>query len=158
MSATLIPGAGDGVGFDFAALNPNAGGLWKAQTKYIKSREKLLGRMLGNDELSKTATRCKMDDLLEDLGAGASPLEKLLVERIISCWLALTYYELLYTQQMADISIQQSMSAQKRIDGAHRRYLDSIKALATVRKLQLPNVQVNIGEKQVNIGNMNPVN
>ena len=52
-------------------------------------------------------------------------------------------------------SLNQAAFHIKRIDGAHRRYLDSIKALATVRKLQLPNVQVNIGEKQVNVANMN---
>ncbi len=39
----------------------------------------------------------------------------------------------------------------KRIDQAERRYVRSIKALAEVRRIQLPTVQVNIGEKQVNV-------
>lgn len=44
---------------------------------------------------------------------------------------------------------------EERFDKAHKRYVASIKALAQVRKLQLPNVQVNIAEKQVNVGQMN---
>ncbi len=36
--------------------------------------------------------------------------------------------------------------------GAHKRYLSAIKTLAQVQKLQLPSVQFNVAEKQVNIG------
>ena len=116
----------------------------------------LLERMLGKDELARLATRAKMLDMKRDLGgANPSPLESLLVERVVSCWLCLAYFEALYATNMEKMSLAQSISAQKRIDGAHRRYLESIKALASVRKLQLPNVQVNIGEKQVNIGQLN---
>ena len=39
----------------------------------------------------------------------------------------------------------------KRIDQAERRYLRAIKALAEVRRIQLPAVRVNIREKQVNV-------
>jgi hypothetical protein len=39
----------------------------------------------------------------------------------------------------------------KRIEQAARRFLRAIKALAAVRRLQLPAMQVNIGEKQVNV-------
>jgi hypothetical protein len=37
------------------------------------------------------------------------------------------------------------------IERAQRRYLGAIKALAQVRKLGVPAVQVNIGEKQINM-------
>jgi hypothetical protein len=37
------------------------------------------------------------------------------------------------------------------MDRAHRRYLSAIKTLATVRKLALPVLQVNIAKKQVNV-------
>ena len=44
-----------------------------------------------------------------------------------------------------------SVYYQKSIDRAHRRYLSAIKTLATVRKLALPVLQVNIAKKQVNV-------
>ncbi len=37
------------------------------------------------------------------------------------------------------------------MDRAHNRYLSAIKTLATVRKLALPILQVNIAKKQVNV-------
>ena len=40
---------------------------------------------------------------------------------------------------------------QRRIDHAYRRYLSALRALAQVRKLTLPVVQINIAKKQVNI-------
>ncbi len=40
---------------------------------------------------------------------------------------------------------------QQRIERAQRRYLAAIKALAQVRKLGVPAVQVNIGDKQINV-------
>jgi hypothetical protein len=40
---------------------------------------------------------------------------------------------------------------QKWLDRAHRRYLSALKTLATVRRLLVPAVQVNIADKQVNV-------
>jgi hypothetical protein len=40
---------------------------------------------------------------------------------------------------------------QQRIERAQRRYLAAIKTLAQVRRMDLPTLQVNIGEKQVNV-------
>jgi hypothetical protein len=40
---------------------------------------------------------------------------------------------------------------QQRIERAQRQYLAAIRALAPVRKLGVPAVQVNIGEKQINV-------
>jgi hypothetical protein len=41
--------------------------------------------------------------------------------------------------------------AVQRIERAQRRYLSAIKALVQVRMLVVPAVQVNIGEKQINV-------
>lgn len=117
------------------------------------SRLTLISRMFPKDELVHIATRAKIADMTSELcGPNPTPLETLLVERVCTCWLTLAYFEMAYTQ--GEFSINQANFHLKRIDGAHRRYLDSIKALATVRKLQLPTVQVNIGEKQVNVANL----
>ena len=39
---------------------------------------------------------------------------------------------------------------QRRIERAQRRYLAAIETLALVRRLEVPKVQLNIGEKQIN--------
>ena len=52
---------------------------------------------------------------------------------------------------MGDLGLQWAEFYQRRIDRAQKRFLSAIKALALVRRLQLPAVQVNIGEKQMNI-------
>ena len=85
-------------------------------------------------------------------GPAPSPLEALLVERVVACWLAVSYYEGNYHQNLRDgMSLTQSMYHQKRITLAHNRYLSAIKTLAQVRRLALPVMQVNIGESQINV-------
>lgn len=52
-------------------------------------------------------------------------------------------------------SIAQSDHAQRRLNRAHSRYLSTLKTLATVRRLALPSVQVNVAhQQQVNNGVM----
>jgi hypothetical protein len=48
------------------------------------------------------------------------------------------------------MSLAQSEHAQRRMDRAHRRFLNTIKTLATVRRLAVPAVQFNVARQQVN--------
>ena len=82
-------------------------------------------------------------------GESPSPLERLLVERIVATWLQLHYFETLYAQHMDEMTIPQGEFHQKRIDRAHRRHLSAVKTLAQIRKIG-PAVQINIAEKQIN--------
>ncbi len=83
-------------------------------------------------------------------GPNSTSLEKLLVDRIVACWLQV---------QSADIAAIQTKNGEpqllefqeRRRTRAHRRLLSAIKTLATVRKLALPVLQLNIGEKQINV-------
>jgi hypothetical protein len=84
-------------------------------------------------------------------GPDPSPVERLLVERIVMCWLHLYYAEAVYIQNMPELTLKQSEFYQKRITLAHNRYLSAIRTLAQVRRLGVPAVQVNIGEQQVNV-------
>ena len=84
-------------------------------------------------------------------GPEPSPLERLLVERIVMCWLHLYYAEAIYIQSMSELTLRQAEFHQKRITLAHNRYLSAIRTLAQVRRLGVPAVQVNIGEQQVNV-------
>jgi hypothetical protein len=86
-------------------------------------------------------------------GHNATPLEKLLVERIMISQEQLSLCETLYAEKSKQsISLPLATYHQKSIAMAQKRYLDAIKALAQIRKLQLPaTIQVNIADKQVNI-------
>jgi hypothetical protein len=70
-------------------------------------------------------------------GENPSPIERLLVERIATCWLQVAYAD----SKIAGIerfSIQEGDYLQRQQDRAHRRYLSALKMLAVVRRLALP--------------------
>jgi hypothetical protein len=94
----------------------------------------------------------KLTAMAQELaGPTPSPLERLLVERIVLCWLHLYYAEAIYVQNMQDLTLRQAEFHQQRITKAHNRYLSAIRTLAQVRRLGVPAIQVNIGEQQVNV-------
>ncbi len=104
----------------------------------------------GNLLLAGGLTR-KLEGMRTELaGPDPTPLERLLANRVAMCWLQLQIADAQYNRE--GIMLTKADYEHRMIDRAHNRYLSAIHALATVRKLQLPAVQVNIGEKQVNIG------
>jgi hypothetical protein len=116
----------------------------------------LVGNAAGKDLVFKEATHRKLARMRAELaGENPTPLERLLAERVALCWLALHDVEVRFAQAK-DLSIKQATYWQERIDRSHRRYLSAIKTLATVRKLALPVLQVNIAKRQVNIAGPAP--
>ncbi len=67
-------------------------------------------------------------------GPAPTPIEALLAERVVACWLQVNYSDAAAAQAGA-ISLKQAAFAQHRQDAAHRRYLTALGALATVRRL-----------------------
>lgn len=89
---------------------------------------------------------------LELSGPSNTPLEGLLVERVVMCWLALQHAELLLTQNgFGGVHQEQVEFHQRRLDCAHRRFLTATRTLAQIRKLKPSVTQVNIAEKQINV-------
>jgi hypothetical protein len=85
-------------------------------------------------------------------GEDATPLESALAERIVAAWLYLHYCEMTYLGLLKEgVTWERDEFHRKRVDQAERRYLRAIKALAQVRRLHLPAVQVNIGDQQINV-------
>ena len=116
------------------------------------TEDALLASMYGNNLLAVEDTRRQLARLRRDLeGDCPTPLEKLLIERIAQCWLQVHHQESQYAKNQARIPERSHSTWQSRLDHAHRRYLSAIKSLAQVRRLQLPAVQLNIGEKQINL-------
>jgi len=111
----------------------------------------LITRFSGQNLLFKESLTRKLELLRAELaGPTPTPLETLLVERIVACWLHLHHLELIYASKDS-MSLELGTYYQRSIDRAQRRYLSAIKALALVRKLALPVLQVNIAKKQVNV-------
>ena len=105
-----------------------------------QAQEAWLQLLAGTDHLLAESVRLKLGALRHELGAeGASPLEKLLIERIVACWLQTHYADALYAQArgpQSTASVRQELM--KRQESSQRRYLAAIKQLALVRKLLRP--------------------
>lgn len=112
----------------------------------------------GADELTREAFRRQLDKTARAIaGHNPTPLETQLAQRVALCELSVARLENIYANCIR-AGIQSSLkmweAAGRQLDAAHRRHLSAVKALATVRKAQLPelpDVQINVAEKQVNI-------
>jgi hypothetical protein len=117
------------------------------------ARESLIQTICGDNLLAQEAHVRKCTALMAELaGPQPCPLERLLVERIVLCWLHLYSTEALYAQHRQELSLRQAEFHQQRLSKAQARYLSAIRTLAQVRRLGMPAVQVNIGQQQVIAG------
>jgi hypothetical protein len=121
----------------------------------LMAQESLISKYCGKNLLIREGLTRKMEALRAEL-AGPDPtaLERLLVERIVACWMRLYQLEAIYAGKDS-MSLELGAYYERAITSAHKRYLSAIKTLATVRKMALPVLQVNIAKKQVNV--VNPV-
>jgi hypothetical protein len=85
-------------------------------------------------------------------GDSPSPLETLLINRIVLDWLHALKSEHQYQRRMnGTLSLAQAAFYDKQAERAQRRFLRATTTLAQVRRLLSPTVQVNIAEQQVNV-------
>jgi hypothetical protein len=77
--------------------------------------------------------------------------ERLLASRIAICWYDLHLSEpSLLGSSSKPLPLHQAEFFEKRRDRAHRRYLAALKTLAQVRRLSIPDFQLNIAKNQIN--------
>lgn len=116
-----------------------------------QAERSLIDATAGKNVAAREGLLRKLEMLREEL-AGPSPtsVERLLVERIVACWLQVQDADIRFAQAK-DVEIEWGDYFQRRMDRAHRRYLSAIKTLAHIRKFAIPVLQVNIGQKQVNL-------
>ncbi len=109
----------------------------------------------GDCELTREAFRRQLDKTSRAIaGHNATPLETQLAARVALCELSVARMEQIYANCIkagANTSVKFWEAAGRQLDAAHRRHLSAVKALASVRRAQLPDVQINVAEKQVNI-------
>jgi hypothetical protein len=111
-----------------------------------------IGSIGGKDVAFREAVLKKLDWMrAELLGENPTAVERLLVERIAACWLQVQHAELRYAQNLKDMTFPQGDYHQRRMDATNRRFLAAVKALALVRKLAVPALQLNIAKRQVNV-------
>jgi hypothetical protein len=95
--------------------------------------------------LAMESLRFHLDSLRRELcGPEPNPVEKLLVERVVACWLQV-YHADLQALTRGECSPAQAAHDVRRQDRANRRFLQSCKTLANIRRLALPlDVNVNL--------------
>jgi hypothetical protein len=126
--------------FPGPAVNPAAG---------VKTMLAL--RACGKDRLgSRLAAERLMEGVRDELaGPNPTPLERLLAERVALLWFAANTADVL--AQAKDLTIRQAEHYLRKSESANRRFLAAAAALARVKKLALPALQVNVGVNQVNV-------
>ena len=114
---------------------------------------KLVDVVSGDQEALRASLQAGQSAMRKELGfPQASALERLLIDRVILCWLRLHHVDFRYTVALGNsIPLAQANYWESRLSAAQHRFLQACQSLARIRKLNLPTVQVNIGAKQVNI-------
>lgn len=110
-----------------------------AERKFVES---LTGKSVGTRE----AILHRLAQLREELqGANPTPLERLLVERVVVAWMHAQFADFTaghYERPGAEVSTAFLEFTQRTQDRATRRFLASLRTLALVRKLALPRLRV----------------
>ena len=112
-----------------------------------------------NDEVAKTAVEEHVVYVRDEMGYHDAPvMEKMLIDNIVTAWLRVQWLDYLVAAKMAgEFRIPAMEFWQKSLAIAQKNYLTSCETLAKIRKMRLPNIQLNIGEKQINVaGNLQP--
>jgi hypothetical protein len=135
--------------------------LWKDTGNLAKAAlANWVDTAYGHDLATAEATRRVVRQMRFSLASeDAPPLERLLADRIAVAWLQVNYVDTVLAQRLTGEGLrpEQVDFYQSWLDRAQKRYLAAIKALAQVRRLlgpvaqASPLVQVNVGEKQVNV-------
>ncbi|MBY0460481.1 MAG: hypothetical protein K2V38_24465, partial [Gemmataceae bacterium] len=104
----------------------------------------------GNPVVREAASRRVTELRAELSGPNPTTLEKLLIDIVVATWLHLYRLEATYARQDS-LPLALGLYYQKCLTAAQKRHLSAIKALAEVRKLALPALQLNVARKQINV-------
>ena len=140
---------------EFARLLAEHPAAWRAAGDLMEHTAQALIQDLGGDSsyLLRESLTTGWVRLAVDLARpGDGELERLLVQQVALCWLKLAYTEHQHRHFLTtgSTTIKVADFWERRLSAAQRRYIRAAEALARVRRLQLPAVQVNIAEQQVN--------
>ena len=124
------------------------------QVRALLSNPRVL-ELLGGDRVKETEDALirsfRPDDLLfgevvrtatgrlrgELSGGDCSAMERILVDRTVLCWLQLHLIELAYARR-SNPPAAEALLFEKKLSAANKRFLASVRTLATVRRLAVP--------------------
>jgi hypothetical protein len=123
-----------------------------------RAQHVLIGTAAAGDPLTELALSGRLDMMREEVaGENPTPLEVLLTERVVSCWMLVTLFDVLMSAQLWKgtksenrVPISYTLKMLRWQESATRRYLAAIRELARVRKLQATSLPVQVNT-QVNI-------
>ena len=137
------------------ALLDQTPALWEEARRLATQVERAWLRVLAGENLVSQEILARQLGMMKDQLAGQvpTPLEQLLVESIVVCWLQVQQAELRAAGRMSQNGQILSSAEEHRLNHVHRRFLSAVKWLAQVQKLLRPGatVQVNIAQQQVNV-------
>jgi hypothetical protein len=114
-------------------------------------RQTIGRRAGGKNLLVREGLLRKLAEVQAELeGPDPTPLERLLAERAATCWFLVNWHERTF-EDASGLSVAQAEYLQRKIDRAHAGFLSAVRALAQVRKLAVPALQMNIARNQVNV-------
>jgi hypothetical protein len=134
-----------------AILEGNPGLAWRL-IDIGKTAERFLikGMTADRDLVAQQIIEHQLESMRRELaGEDASPLERLLAERVVATWLQVQHLESLCAVSLNNLTLSQGGYYQRHLDRAHRNHLSAIRTLAQIRKLG-PSVQINIADQQIN--------
>jgi hypothetical protein len=118
--------------------------LWRQVSDLARHAERALIRLLGEDDLlAAESIERRLAELKGRLaGPAASPLERLLCDRVALTWLALHLAELdaAACRRNRDADGPRTREVQRRLDLTHRHHVAAVRQLATLRRLLRPAV------------------
>jgi hypothetical protein len=107
------------------------------------------------DEATEERFRRLIDEVAAALaGPDPSPIERLLAETAALGWFALRVHETHSvggSTSAAGLTLARAERGQRRIDRANRRLSSTLRTPATVRRLAVPAVQLDLARQQLNV-------
>ena len=102
----------------------------------LQAQETWLQLIAGKDLYAAETFRRHLDSMRSELGgASASPLERILIDRILACHVQVLYFESHEAQNPGGQNPKFDKYRAERQNQAHRQFLSAVKMLATVRNL-----------------------
>jgi hypothetical protein len=115
-------------------------GIWRRINSIADSaRRQIQVRVIGNQPGNVELLEREYKDRRDKLGwQEAGELERLLIERVLLCWLRLLWAENYAAALMRpEVRMKESLYAEKLLAGAHSRYVKACESLAKMRAMAL---------------------
>lgn len=126
--------------------------IWTITGDLAKNAESHFIREMQATAVMKESTKVGFEQMRQSLAHPQdSPLEELVIQNVVLAWIRLAYVEYSYTAVTNKGGSYESLNYwEKRLNAAQRRFLRASESLARIRKLNVPVMQVNIAQQQVN--------